>query len=207
MRMLAIFGLSLLFVACGDNETPFGDDNGAGASSTTSSATSTTVGSGGGGDGGAAACVDLGEPCTACELAACPDVYCGCYGNASCGLLASCVLACAPEDTACLQECATTYPDGITDGALLSHCAAVDCAVECPGFVPLTDCQLCLYQGCEEEMNRCIANPSCSAALYCIADCEGDTTCAYACLDQYPSGRSDATAVGLCSQAHCTGTC
>jgi hypothetical protein len=153
------------------------------------------------------ACVDLGEPCTACELNSCTDVYCECYGSTSCGLLADCIYNCPVGDTACHQGCATQYPDGITDGALLAHCAATNCPAECPGWQPLTDCQLCLYQSCEPQMNLCIANADCTAMLYCIDACGSDATCTNGCYAMYPNGLNEAYAVGICSQANCLPSC
>jgi hypothetical protein len=162
------------------------------------------------GDGwGGPVCVDAGESCSECELEACEAEYCECYASVECGLYASCIVACPVGDAGCYQTCATAYPDGITGGVLLNHCAATACATPCAAYplFELTACQLCLYQSCEPAMNACLANPECSALLVCLNGCAGDTECTNGCYATYPGGVDDVTPVGACAQSSCNTPC
>lgn len=158
------------------------------------------------GSSGTRICSDVGDPCTICESTTCPAEYCGCYDNGSCLLLAQCVAGCAVDDTACAQACWTQYPDGISDGALLTHCAATLCAEACGRYVPLTPCQLCLYTECAEAMNVCIANPECTALLQCLDACEAPG-CENTCYIAHPDGLADSGPVGRCAQEACVTQC
>ncbi len=151
-------------------------------------------------------CPDVGDPCTTCESTECPDEYCGCFNNGSCVLLAQCALRCDPGDIRCNQACWTEFPGGISDGALLTHCAATTCADQCGSFVPLTPCQLCSYRECPQEMNICVSNPECSALLACLDLCE-DPGCEATCYALYPEGLADSGPVGECAQDACLQEC
>jgi hypothetical protein len=211
-----LFAVAALLVGCGDDNPSFGSGGSSqGGSSSQGGASqggSTSQGGSGGtatGTGGGAACVDFGEPCSACEIEACEDRYCECYGNVDCGLYASCAIDCDPGDAECLQACNTAYPDGITDAVLLNDCAATSCSSECEQFelYELTPCQTCLYEECESAMNDCLAVPDCSALLFCLADCEGSVTCQNTCYATYPNGIEPATPVGTCSSQNCASAC
>jgi hypothetical protein len=196
----------LVAAACSDEDLfETGDQTSSNASS--GGATASSASNSGSGSGGQAACVDLGDACTKCELSACPDRYCACYGNVSCGLLASCALACPVNDYACWQACYEMHPDGISDGALLVHCAATECPMGCPGYVPLDPCSLCLYEKCPSQMNKCVANADCSLTLVCLQGCNGDELCNNDCYAMYPNGLSDVGAVGTCSVDNCSDVC
>lgn len=192
-----------------DASTADGSTSADASSASSSADASSTAGGGGsgegGGAGGGATCPDLGDPCTTCEAAACADTYCDCYGNVACGALAACVENCGgtPE---CYQGCATEHPEGISHGALLTHCAGTVCSDSCPGFAPLTDCQLCLYTECQPEMNACVAVPDCTLLLYCLDAC-GDAECRNDCYFTYPDGSGDAGPVGTCLQDRCAAAC
>lgn len=177
------------------------------SSSTVGSGGASSNASGAGATGGGGVCDDLGDVCTTCELKACPELYCGCYQNGECGLLATCVLACPAGDTGCIQDCYTLHPDGISDGALLVDCAATDCPMGCPGYQPLDACTLCLYQKCPSQMNTCVANAACTQLLVCVDACKGDETCNNGCYTDYPAGLNDAGAVGTCLTANCDAQC
>lgn len=153
-----------------------------------------------------ASCPSLGDPCTECESSMCPVEYCACFDNGSCGLLAQCTAGCAIDDMACNQACWSMHPDGISDGALLTHCAATICSDACGPYVPLTPCQLCLYTECPEEMNQCVANPDCTALLECLDACE-TPGCENTCYTAFPGGLADSGPVGLCGQDHCAVEC
>jgi hypothetical protein len=152
-------------------------------------------------------CVDYGEPCTECEIAACPDLFCGCYGNVECGLLGECAIQCTAGDTACLTACATVHADGASVAALLSDCAATQCADECPLDVALDDCERCAYEACDAQMNACIAIEHCPPLLVCVIACAGDPLCDSGCAALYPAGVAAAQTVGECSVAQCSDVC
>ena len=140
-----------------------------------------------------------------CEIDACPETYCACYGDSECLALSACILSCGgtPE---CYQSCATQHPTAISRGALLVDCAARDCPVECPGYQPLTECQSCLYARCPEQMNTCVANPDCTELLYCLDACT-DAECTNDCYFEFPDGTGDAGPVGTCLQDECPAEC
>jgi hypothetical protein len=156
-------------------------------------------------------CVDYGEPCTECEMAACPELFCGCYGNPECGLLAQCVLACPEGDTACPTACATAFPTGTSTSALLADCAAVNCADACAALgtipPPLSACERCVYGECGPQMDACVAVDGCPALLVCVAACVGDVLCQSGCAALYPAAIAAAQTVGDCSLAHCSEPC
>lgn len=215
LRLSMGLSLPLGLVACGGES---GDGSFGGGPSATSGATSASSGSGGAGSaatttgqggegaqGGGAACPDLGDPCTTCEAALCAPTYCDCYENVECGAMAACAEACGytPE---CYQGCAIAHPDGISEGALLTHCAGTVCSDACPGFVPLDPCQLCLYTECQPEMNTCVSNPDCTALLTCLDGCD-DAECTNDCYFTYPDGSGDVGPVGDCLQESCAAAC
>jgi hypothetical protein len=156
-------------------------------------------------------CVDYGEPCTECEMQACPELFCECYGNPDCGLLAQCVLACPAGDATCQAACATTFPAGTSTSALLADCAAVDCSDECAALgtipPPLTACERCVYDECGPQMDACFAVGGCPELLVCINACVGDAICQSGCAALYPAALAAATTVGNCSVAHCSEPC
>lgn len=191
----------VVVASCNDDEEFRPAEESTTQSSASSSASSSSAGAGGGG-----ACADLGDVCTTCELAACPDRYCACYENPACGLLASCVLACPLSDVSCIQGCYAQHPDGISDGALLVHCAASDCPQACPGYQPLEPCTRCLYEACPSTMNTCVANAECTQLLLCLDACL-DEACVDQCYADHPAGLTDAAALGTCSQRHCIEAC
>jgi len=161
-------------------------------------------------DDAGATCQDYGEPCSQCELQACPDIYCECYGEPDCGLLAQCYFACAPGDTACTSACSMAYPDGNAVGALLSDCAAVSCSDTCSYLGPLvelTDCERCVYEDCAQEVNDCAAVGTCPELLVCVAACAGDTACETSCAQLYPLGVNQAVVVGNCTLDFCEEVC
>lgn len=155
---------------------------------------------------GAMICPDVDEPCTACESTNCADDYCNCFNNGSCVLLAQCTAQCDVGDVACNQECWTDFPEGISDGALLTHCAATVCTDACGPFVPLTPCQQCLYAECPTQMNVCVANPECTELLECLAACD-EAGCENTCYTVHQGGLADSGPVGDCAQESCTQEC
>jgi hypothetical protein len=225
--------VTLLPVGCGsDEESLFGNASTTAQSGTTASASTGAGGTGTGGAGvggsggagtggeattsttssssstgqGGGTCADFGDPCTQCELAECPTEYCGCYDNAECGQLALCIAGCGANDAACKQGCWTDHEGGISDGALLVHCAGTTCAEACPGAEPLAPCGVCLYGNCPAVMNTCIANAECVALLACLAQCPS-TGCENQCYANHPDGLADAADVGECAQAECAAEC
>ncbi len=186
-------------------DTPTGTTDGA---STSSSSNASADGSSGDStdETGAGLCPDVGDPCTICESTQCPDAYCDCFNNGSCVLLAQCTAGCDIGDAACNQACWTQYPEGISDGAVLTHCAGTTCMADCGAYVPLTDCQQCLYTECPLEMNTCVSNPECSALLACLDACE-DPGCENTCYAVHPDGLADSGPVGECAQDACLQAC
>lgn len=156
-------------------------------------------------------CVDYGEPCTECEMAACPDLFCDCYGNAECGLIAQCVLACPEDDVTCQAGCAAAFPSGTSTSALLADCAAVNCLDACSALgtipPPLDACERCVYAECGTQMNACFGVRECPTLIVCVTACGNDLGCQAGCAGLYPAAVAAATTVGDCSVARCNEVC
>jgi hypothetical protein len=199
-------GLSLCLCSvlahCGrdESESIGGGGAGAGRDTSTGAGGESTVG-----PGGAAACASV-DACTACELSACPERYCPCYGDPECVSLAACTATCSERDPACLQACWSAHPSAIATGALLVDCAAKDCAAECPGYQPIGACLECLYGGCPSEMNACISVVECTDLFVCLGACT-TPTCQSACYQQHPDGTGPIGPVGNCLQERCATAC
>lgn len=197
MLVLTLVGAA---AACSrGDDAAFDDDAGSGGGGRSSTSTGNENG----------ACVDFGDPCTACEIEACEASFCACYGNTDCSLYAACTFACPDGDLACFQACNTQYPNAISDAVLLNDCAADACPGECADYplIELTGCQRCTYESCESAMNTCLANPACTELLFCVDECGADTGCQNACYATYPAGLADATPVGMCAQSQCATAC
>lgn len=204
--MLAL-GLSvpLAVVACGNDDQLFSASEGAGGGAASRSST-TTAGQGGSSSGGA--CVDFGDACTACEVTACEESYCACYGQSDCGLYAQCTFACETDDIDCYQACNAQYPNAITNAVLLNDCAAKACPAECAGYplIELDACERCSYSRCETTMNACLSKASCTSLLACLAECDG-TACQEQCYAAHPDAGTEGYAVGTCIVQQCGAEC
>jgi hypothetical protein len=155
-------------------------------------------------------CVDFGEPCSACELDACPDLFCNCYDNPECGLLGWCMLGCEPGDAVCVSDCTAQHPAGTSDAVLLSDCAITECTAACTHLnLPpaLDDCTRCTYRSCGAQMDACFAIAACPPLLACYVECAGDPTCQGVCALAYPAGVQAAQVAGTCSLTHCSSAC
>jgi hypothetical protein len=193
--------------ACGSSgpvafATGGGGHGGDGSASSASAGSTASTGGAGGGE----TCPNAGDACTTCEATACPQIYCDCYHSPECLLMAACTTKCNPSDVACNQPCWTAHPTAISAGALLVDCAGSMCPAGCPGYQPLTKCQVCLYTRCQSAMNTCIANPDCTKLLICIGACT-TPACETSCYQQFPNGAADAGPVANCTQAHCATEC
>jgi hypothetical protein len=75
--------------------------------------------------------------CDDCIFCGCAAETKQCFGNnEECSLLADCVGPCT--DSACVEDCGATYPDGIADYTTWNDCGCYnacinDCAFECSG--------------------------------------------------------------------------
>lgn len=224
---VAVAGASVM-AACGSDEsnTSTGD-----TTTTTTTTTSSAGGAGGaggdmttasggaggqggqgggtGGAGGAAPCESLGDACSTCLHTMCQDLYCTCYNNAECSALVfTCLNQCDPtaaDYQMCVQDCSTMYPGGISDGALLGGCSDQNCATDCPpSGVVIDACSECLFTNCSNEMNTCLADPSCAAAIDCIQMCPpNDIACPTMCAQNIPG----AQAVLQCGFVNCQMQC
>ena len=88
-------------------------------------------------DGGGAA-PDGGDACTACAHTAatstCAQADAACANDPACTQLASCLDACAPNDTACLNACWNAAPQSAADElSALDQCICTACAQPCVG--------------------------------------------------------------------------
>jgi len=167
-----------------------------------------TSASGTGGQGGEAPCDAFGDPCSECMVIACPELFCGCFASPPCAALSVCFAGCGPGDEQCRQECWTANPDGISLGALTSHCGATECPAECPGQLELDACQVCLFTSCSTQMNACLSNPECFALIQCLEECTpSQPGCEGTCFGVHWAGAQDANNVNSCMQPACPSEC
>lgn len=204
MRLLALFAVMTLTGCANTDAASFpaaSTEGGAGGSAADDA--------NGAGGGSAEACVDLGDPCTSCELRECGDAYCECQGNDACLALGGCAVGCAAGDYDCYQACWSKQPTGITDLAIVNDCAAERCSDECAQFalIDLDDCEHCLYSHCEATMNSCVSNAACMGYWSCYESCADDGACQDGCADEYPGGVIDASFVASCAQQECATSC
>lgn len=227
--LVAVAGASVM-AACGSDDANTSSGGGTTTTSTTTTGTGGAGGTGGdmttasggaggmggqgqgggtGGGGGAAPCQSLGDACSTCLHTNCQDLYCTCYNNADCtGLVFNCLNQCDPaaaDYQMCVQDCSTMYPGGISDGALLGGCSDQNCAMDCPASGVVIDaCSECLFTNCPNEMNTCLADPACAAAVECIQMCPpGDINCPLTCANGVPG----AQAVLQCGLTNCQAQC
>ena len=110
-------------------------------------------------------------------------------------------------DAPCYQNCATVHEAGISDGFLISDCAATTCDASCTFGQALMPCQKCLYTDCQKQMNACIADAECVALIQCTTMCMGDMACVQDCVTAHPNGLNKALAVRDCRIANCNDKC
>lgn len=225
--LVAVAGASMM-AACGSDDANISSGGGTTTTTTTTTGTGGAGGTGGdmttasggaggtggqgggaGGAGGAPLCQSLGDACSMCLHTNCQDLYCTCYNNADCtGLVFNCLSQCDPaaaDYQMCVQDCSTMYPGGISDGALLGGCSDQNCALDCPpSGVTIDACSECLFTNCPNEMNACLADPACAAAVDCIQMCPpGDINCPLTCANGVPG----AQAVLQCGVTNCQAQC
>jgi hypothetical protein len=196
----------------GANGTGGSGDTGGGGAGSGASGGSTSNGGGGsgsgtGGGGGGSACAPLPDACTPCLFNQCNTLYCECFDNPACLGLALCFQQCGPGNPGCQQTCVENNSDGITDAFLLGDCGNASCG-SCPAFPPLTPCSECLFQSCETQMNDCLADAQCSAAVTCVEQCGGPTPqCIAQCNPQDPNSQLLAADVVQCGGPACSNVC
>jgi hypothetical protein len=75
-------------------------------------------------------------PCDNCVQANCLSQCQACAGDAECVALVQCGMLCNPGDSACLNTCANSHPNGLTNGLPFvgptTGCVATNCASQCP---------------------------------------------------------------------------
>lgn len=190
-----------------------GGSGGSGGTDTTTS--STTTGAAGGtststGIVNPGECKSLGDACTDCTFDQCKTQHCQCIENDSCFTLVVCLSFCTANDYACYQKCFTDNEAGIADAFLLADCALEPCGTVCPldDFKKLDECQTCLLQSCDNEMNGCVADSECSLILECIQDCNpNDPECPKQCVADFPNGHGDLGPVQSCLEKSCATPC
>lgn len=77
---------------------------------------------------------DAGNPCNTCQYANCGCELARCYTNPECFLIAKgCMPVCGPLDTACLDACIASHPDGAEDYDRFAVCSVQTCIDQCGG--------------------------------------------------------------------------
>lgn len=141
--------------------------------------------------------------CDACIASKCLAPCNACADNDACVALLDCAKSCAPDDQACINDCAMQNPTGIAQAQGFygsSGCVQEKCPGECG--MGSSDCTLetgnagcdqCLRTQCTGSCSTCSANPDCVALVACAAACDpNDIGCAVQCAADYPNGVQDA---------------
>jgi hypothetical protein len=170
--------LALALGACGDSSS--GQGGGGGGTSAASTGTS-------GGchipfeDLRLAECVDCAK------ASSCFQQACECTGE--CAALVSCYEACdLMAGESCADECEFAHPNGYASAASINDCINSACTGECS--LPLGRCWSCRIELCQDELDGCVADPSCNQYLDCMGP-ELDETHDAACR----AGATDTTAI------------
>ena len=92
-------------------------------------------GGGGSSPGGAVMCggATAENGCQTCVFTSCCGSLMACASNAACASLFDCILECPDNDTACEDNCANTYPDGISLINAYAGCFTNMCSAACGG--------------------------------------------------------------------------
>ncbi|MEZ4222787.1 MAG: hypothetical protein R3B13_17735 [Polyangiaceae bacterium] len=110
-------------------QTACADAGGAGGMAGSGGASGSSGASGGGGCNLSV----LGVPgqCSDCtEVNCCPEAT-ACLAASACMSYVGCWVACDPNNTSCVNDCATSHPSGASDGKALIDCVNASCATEC----------------------------------------------------------------------------
>ncbi len=173
-------------------------------------------GGGTGGAGGAAACqppAALMQQCPAstgtdacgkCQYERCCDSVNQVFNGGPATDFANCVQACT--DLACVQACATKYPNGVQGFGEYEGCAYVECSAT--GACATDQCGACSYKNCGCELASCESDPGCFLILECESYCT-TTTCAKACVTNATGAASAqlAETYAVCVSQRCITAC
>ena len=69
--------------------------------------------------------------CTACDRQSCCSQLTACFNQDACASLVSCLDPCAANDTACMNNCETTYSAGASTLSAWSRCLSTSCSSSC----------------------------------------------------------------------------
>lgn len=144
------------------------------------------------------------EECPRCEEERCCDTRQACRDVPECVPFLHCLQACpvGAEEIACTQQCAIDLEPGIAAFAEKFACIIGNCNAECGDA-----CSGCIAANCPNTHMACQADLSCYLLDKCFASCDGDATCASACLDTYPEGNELFTASSICLLESCGVEC
>ncbi len=180
--------------------------NGQGGQATTSSMTNnptTSTGQGGNGQGGQ----EPTDPCDECTASHCPERHQGCFGNPACLALADCLSKCGDSED-CVNQCLGAHSDGISDLLLMLNCQSTVCVEPCGGTTSYSNCEICIYENCAEQLNKCYGFTPCRELADCMNECPAfDTGCLQQCHNKWPDGKPGVDAVRECAYNNCQGAC
>lgn len=125
--------------------------------------------------------MSLGDSCTSCDFTSCNSEYCACYDDADCGTVATCIKACAANDTSCDYGCFVGHTTGISEAAVLEDCASRQCATGCNVTLELTSCESCMFTMAMSDVDACLTTSDCAAYFLCLTSCGSDPTCPSTC--------------------------
>ena len=160
-------------------------------------------------------CGGFGYPsaaCAACMDKACCDELSACEPSALCDAHLSCVLACKPDDAACLTACTWGRARTVPSHVDVLTCRAQNCASACNltcGALeyPSADCSACAQQNCCDKAAACGVSPACIEKRGCICT-PGDAACTMRCQSLDPTGVQLASDFQDCLDKSCTdGSC
>jgi hypothetical protein len=146
-----------------------------------------------------------------------------CHAIYECAIAPTCI-----TDANCVQACydAPATASGQNAYAALAACdvqsecdtcgsicgtsnAAVcsfDAGPQDPDAATPNGCNTCTASSCASELEACAPTTECDVFTQCVANC-ADTACIDACGTAHAQGKTDATALGTCTQTSCASAC
>ncbi len=234
---LTVGGMAFVLAGCGsDSDTTFtttssssSGDGGTGGSAGTGGMGTGGMGTGGMGTGGmgtggmgtggmgtgglggsggmGATCMKPADMCASCLYDQCQLAYCDCAAEPACFGLIGCIQQCPPNMPDCVGGCYVANAQGFSEFTIASSCSGTLCAPSCPNSQPVKQCDLCLAQRCEMQLETCLAEVTCFPLIDCLTNCMGNMGCEQQCRTMYPNATPLVQSLFVCASMGCPTMC
>lgn len=221
---LMVGGMAFALAGCGsDTDTTFtttsssssgdGGSGGSGGSGGTGGMGTGGMGTGGMGTGGmgtggmGATCMKPADKCAGCLYDQCQLAYCDCAAEPACFALIGCIQQCPQNDSGCVGACYVTNAQGFSEFTIASSCSGTLCAPSCANSQPVKQCDLCLAQKCETQLETCLAEVTCFPLIDCLTNCMGNMGCEQQCRTMFPNAAPLVQSLFVCASMGCPTMC